>query len=86
LNPLVYILHQILTSNNFQLNPLVYITPKLGQIHSRRLAGVHRRQAIQPKTQNLGCSYVSPSGQGAAARWFFFRNPKRMQKWCVAWR
>jgi len=50
-------------------------TSKSNQFDLRRLAGVHHRQAVQPKTQNLCCSHVSPGGQGCAARRFLFRNP-----------
>jgi len=48
------------------------------------MAGVHHRQAVQPKTQNLGCSHVSPSSQECAARRFLFKNPKTSTKWGVA--
>ena len=55
-------------------------TSKSNQFDLRRLAGVHHRQAVQPKTQNLCCNHVSPGGQGCAARRFLFRNPKTSTK------
>ncbi|QCD85899.1 hypothetical protein DEO72_LG3g420 [Vigna unguiculata] len=39
-------------------------TPKSSQFHSRRLAGIHHRQTVHRKTQELGCRFMAPGGTG----------------------
>jgi len=51
-------------------------TPKLSQIDSCRLTGVHHRQAIQTEPRKLGDKHVSSGDHAHAARQFLFRNPE----------
>jgi len=48
----------------------------LSQFDSRRLAGIHHRQAVHQETQKLGCRLVSPGGTRLHRQAIPQRNPE----------
>ena len=53
---------------------------------SRRLAGVHHRQAVHHKTQKLGCRFVAPGGTEIHRQAVSQGTQKHTKLACVAWR
>jgi len=51
----------------------------LSQFDSRRLAGIHHRQAVHQETQKLDCRLVLPGGTGLHRQAVPLRNPENTE-------